>query len=201
MRDTTAFTDQDNWAGGHYELAIELGDTSDERLQRALTAVWRAARIEGCYRSLDHEPAAQPEIPCTVASLAEFGHLRGTVELHTGHRVVCGAFGGRYDEGQDWLDFYLPTGALARTDRRVGGFPFGPDSGTPSLLWRRGLDDWLAEIGTAVYQEVDFRLAVIGFEIDAAIDARSLEGKVPDERWEAYLLPTDGQLQYTPANR
>src|SRR5688500_16091987 len=35
MSDPMLYTDEENWSGGLYELAIELGETNDQRLQRA----------------------------------------------------------------------------------------------------------------------------------------------------------------------
>jgi len=68
------------------------------------------------------EPADQDEVPCTVASLEEFGHLRGTVVLPGGHRVVCGVFATLLDDGGQWLTFYLPTEALTEADERREGY-------------------------------------------------------------------------------
>jgi len=199
VHDPAAFTDDANWTGGFYELAIEIGDTSDERLQLALSALWRAAGIEGCYRSRDREPGEQDEIACTVASLTEFGHLQGTVRLPSGQRVVCGCVAVREDHGPDWLDFYLPIEALGRVDHRIGGFPFDQNSGQASLVWRRPLDDWLAAIGTDIFREVDFQLGLIGFETSGNNHSRQLNGTVPEQRWEGYLIPADGTLRYEPA--
>jgi hypothetical protein len=42
--------------------------------------------------------------------------------------------------------------ALGRIDPRVGGNPFGDFD--ESLQWRRALDDWLAELGRHVYENV-----------------------------------------------
>ena len=201
VHDPAMFTDDANWTGGFYELALEVGDASDERLQLALSALWRAAGIEGCYRFLDREPGEQDEIACTVASLTESGHLRGTVRLPSGHRIVCGCVAFRGDGDPDWLDFYLPLEALCRVDQRIGGFPFDQDSGRESLAWRRPLDDWLAVIGTDIFHDVGFRLGLIGFEIAGDTQALPLDGAAPEQRWAGYLLPAGGTLRYEPANR
>ena len=79
MADPTAFTDPDNWAGGFYELSLELGERSDERLDRALSVLWREAGIVGCYGERDREPADQVTVPITAASLQRFGQLYGRV--------------------------------------------------------------------------------------------------------------------------
>ncbi|WP_371589738.1 hypothetical protein [Streptomyces virginiae] len=201
MHDPASFTDDENWSGGFYELAIEIGDRSDELLQLGLSALWRAAAIDGCYGRRDREPGEQDDVACTVSSLAEFGHLRGTVTLPSGRRVVCGCLAIREDDGTDWLAFYLPVGALSRVDAKIGGFPFGQDGGTVSLEWRRTLDNWLAVVGADIFQEVPFRLGLIGFELSGETCAEQLDGHAPEERWEGYLLPAGGRLRFDPANR
>lgn len=199
--DPIAFTDDENWHGGFYELAIELGDCDDERLQAALSALWQAADITGCYASRDREPRDQQQIVCTTASLATTGHLRGTVRLPDGNRVVCGVVAVREDQGPDWLDFYLPLGALTRVEPRVGAFPFDNNSGTASLAWRRPLDDWLAHVAEAVYDRVAFQLALVGFEMSGHTYAAQLNGTAPQKRWAGYLIPIAGKLHYSLANQ
>ena len=100
-----------------------------------------------------------------AAALCEHGHLRGSLALPSGARVVCGGFLSRYED-LDTLELYLPLGALARVDRRIGGYPFDEHSGVASLTWRAGLDRWLADVATAVHADVPFQRALIGFEID-----------------------------------
>jgi hypothetical protein len=206
VTDPAAFTIADNWHGGFYELAIEFGDTNDERLGRALAALWRAADIRGCYGSREREPHEMATVPCTVESLDTFGHLRGLVELPNGIPMVCGAVAVREDEGPDWLDFYLPTGALGRADRRVNAFPFGEDGGSSSLEWRRPIDDWLARIATTdrtqeVYASVDFQLGLIGFEVSGDTYAKDLNSDPAPPRSIGYLIPDTNSPRYLPATR
>ncbi len=138
MRDPASFTDDENWHGGFDELAVELGDTDDQQLQLALTALWKAAGIDGCYGRRDREPGEQREVARTVASLAEFGHLRGTVLLPNGHRVVCGCFAVREDDGPDWLDFpRRPPGRLPPPRhplRREKAEPPGPPGDSADVV-------------------------------------------------------------------
>ncbi|NUT45836.1 MAG: hypothetical protein HOV94_00755 [Saccharothrix sp.] len=181
-----------------------MGDRDDDRLQRALTALWRAAAVTGCHGGTDREPADQVAVPVTVASLKEFGRLRGVVRTPTAGSVVCGCFATRIEDAdgepeEDWLTLYVPLGALSRADSRVGGFPFGPEGGPSSLEWRAPLDTWLAGVAAEVFEEVDFRLGLVGFEVDHTT-AAELGGVVPAQRWSGYLLPADGRLDYTPAN-
>ena len=195
-----SFVDDDNWRGGFYELSIEIGETSDERLERTLGSLWRAAGIRGCYGSREREIDAQSVISCTVESLDRFGQLRGVVDLPGGGRVVCGAVAVREDAGADWLDFFLPMGALAGAERRVGGFPFGDDGGVASMVWRRPIDVWLAEVGGRVHTTVDYRLGVIGFEASGQVRSEQV-GSVALMPEFGYLLPQSGGIRYVPATR
>jgi hypothetical protein len=195
-----AFTTTDNWAGGGYELAIEVGQPSDERLGRALGALWHAARIRGCYASREHEPHDLDPVPCTVESLERFGHLRGQVAIPGGEVVVCGAAAVREEYGSDWLDFYLPIGALSRVDPRVGAFPFADDA-DQGMAWRQPIDEWLAGIGTQVYAAVDYRLGLIGWEASGQVYAKDLDRDRPPPQGFGYLHPGDGELRYLPATR
>ncbi len=98
--------------------------------------------------------------------------------------------------GPDWLVLYVPLGALARIDVRVGGFPFGDESGAASLSWRRPLDAWLAEVGTRIYSEVPFELALVGLESLGEIHADELQVGIPKVRMHGILTPMNGKLRY-----
>jgi hypothetical protein len=184
-----------NWFGGFYELSIELKPRNDERLAKALLAIWQVAGVAGCYApspAASVEPNHVSHLPVALGpgSLADHGHLRGVVGLPSGVQVVCGAVAIRLDEGVDWLAFYVPLGALVEIDRRIGGFPFGDDAGPESLEWRHPLDAWLADMGMRLASEVPFDLALIGFETYAA-----------PEDFVARLVRDDGVLRYLPAKR
>jgi hypothetical protein len=84
-------------------------------------------------------------------------------------------------------------GALARVDRRIGGYPFDQRSGVESLTWRAPLDRWLADVAVAVHADVPFQRALIGFEIDEDADITA------DQRWAAVLLPDPEGMDYRPA--
>jgi hypothetical protein len=198
VSDPAAIEDSDNWSGGFYELALELRPRDDARLQAALEVLERVNRADGYFAA--HDISAERQ-RLTVDGLTQFGHLRGVATLPNKTRSVCGVFVCREDDGPDWLVFYLPLGALCRVDRRIGGFPFGPDDGPGSLVWREPLDDWLVEIGRAVFQQVPFELGLVGFETSGEAYARDLAAGPPAERWSGFLLPNGDGLSYSPANR
>lgn len=201
--DASDLHDDALWLGGAYELAMEVGERDDARLDAALTALWAAAGVTGC-QGVDGvsvgrgAPAAWVDTPCTVASLQRHGRLAGLVTLPRRRSVVCGARAVRQTSGTDWLVFFIPVGALDLAEPRSAAFPF---RGGDSLLWRRPLDRWLAGIGAQVHAQVPLRLALIGPEVAGLTTARSLGGQPPAERWAAYLIPSDSGLEYHRADR
>ncbi|WP_444963872.1 hypothetical protein [Nocardiopsis sp. M1B1] len=193
MTSPAAFRDQSNWSGGYYELAIEVGSSDDARVQAVLSALWSAADVHGCFGRTDREPGEQDPVPCTVGSLAEFGHLRGQVRLPTGQPVVCGCVAIRGGgESDDWLDFYVPVGALDKAGLSYwDGRPFFRSD---------VMDAWLAAIGTETFESAPFSLGVIGFDVSGCTDSSTLAGKLPQTRGIGYLLPRGGVLHYGAAN-
>lgn len=193
MTSPAAFRDQTNWSGGFYELAIEVGSSDDDHLQAVLGALWSAADVQGCFGQTDREPDEQVAVPCTVGTLNELGHLHGQVRLPTEQLVVCGCVAIRGgDEGGDWLDFYIPVGALENAGIAYwDGQPF---------FRSNVMDDWLAAIGTGAFEHAPFSLGVIGFEVSGCTDASTLAGKLPQTRDIGYLLPQGDALHYGAAN-
>ncbi len=200
LPDPSDLNDAENWNGGFYELVFELGPTDDSRLERALLALWLEAPVVGCFAAVTQQPALHNPVPLTLASLTANGDLRGVVRLPDQHDMVCGVDAVRFENGADWLSFYLPLGALTRTDPAIGGYPFGDDSGERALIWRRPIDDWLAEVAAHVFEEVPFRLGLVGMEAMGEIDRVDLADGVPERRHDGILIPTGSALNYHPAN-
>ena len=130
---------EENWHGGFYELGLQLGPRDDDRLETALTALWTAAGVSGCYAPT-YNPLRHAPADLSLESLEGHGHLRGIVRLPSGDEVVCGSVAIRFDDGDDWIELYLPLGALGSTDERIGPFPFGEPGGPVSLAWRLPID-------------------------------------------------------------
>lgn len=186
MEDPSDIDDYSNWIGSFYELAIQLGPRDDTRLERSLAAIWRLANATGPFVRPDDGPSRS-------ASLTAEGHsqaLHGVVRLPSGADIVCGALPIRED-GPDLLIFYVPEGAL----ERVAGFMPGEDPA--SLVWRRPLDQWLADLAIRAYPEAHFELAVIGWEASAFLDEESAASKKSlAARHGAYVIPLDGVPHY-----
>ncbi|TDD65343.1 hypothetical protein E1262_25575 [Jiangella aurantiaca] len=196
--DASDLRDDTLWLGGAYELAVELGERDDVRLEAALTTLWAVADVAGCHAADRDDTGTWTEAPLTAVALQRHGRLAGLVTLPRRRTVVCGVRAVRQVSGTDWLVFFIPVGALDLAEPRSAAFPF---RGGDSLLWRRPLDRWLAGIGARVYEAVPFRLALIGPEVAGLTTARSLGGQPPVERWAAYLIPSDAGLEYHPADR
>ncbi len=192
MGNPASFRDQSNWGDG-YELAIETGSTGDAELQALLSAVWSAAEVRGCFGRSDVEPEEQDEVPCTVASLAEYGHLRGLVRLPTGQLAACGCTAVRGgDDSSDWLDFYVSTGVLTKAGISYwDGRPFFRSA---------VVDDWLADIAVKAFAQAPFSMGIVGWMVSGTADAAMLADGMPQVRGGGLLLPRDGVLHYGPAN-
>jgi hypothetical protein len=185
-------SDRDAWTGGFYELAMQLGESDDVRLQAALGVLAGAAGIAGPWH-VQWQPGRIRRVSWTVADLEE-GLLRGQIRLPDGEPMICAVAGVREDHGDDWLDLCIPLEALCRSDARIGGFPFAPDGGT-SLAWRQPIDDWLARLAGEVRQETAFRLAAIGFEVSGEVRAEELASELEARPYA--LVLADGT--YLPA--
>jgi hypothetical protein len=201
--DTASFTRAENWLGSFYELALQLGPRhapdADAKLLQALATLWQDPNLDGCYRDGRIEPDEQARVEPVPRNLDEPGHLYGRARLPTHAWVVCGTWVSRQPtaDGVDWLGFYLPTGALAEADERVGAFPF-PET-LSSRSWRERLDEWLAAIALTVYEVAKFEVGLIGEEASASGEPRY--GTPPSERRCGYVIPTADSARYLPANR
>ena len=177
-----------NWTGGWYELAIELGQRDDERLGHGLTMLWNLAGIQDCKALVSRDPYRLVDAPLTTASLEQH-QLLGAVRVPSSHKVVCAITAVRGDNGPDWLDFGLPLGALAWTDERIGGFPFDPDGGPASLAWRSPIDDWMSSIALNILHTLGLALALIGFEVLGQLRSEEVANQVPEPRHFGIVLP------------
>jgi hypothetical protein len=195
----SVFTRQDVWLGSFYELAIEVGDRSDDRLHAACVALWSHGSLEGPYGDKTREPGEQPPVsPGLVVpdDMGDVSHLYGVATLPDGNRLACGCVALCEEDSRiDWLDLYIPLGALDT----VYDYDYGDRASWRA--WAAPLDDWFADIGRTVYDAVPFRLALVGEEVSGMRYASqvAVEG-IPDERNTPLLFPdNDGALKWYPA--
>jgi len=205
------FTAEETWRGGHYEIEIELGVPSDERLRRALQRIWSHPSVKGACFSRDQEPQAQVRVNLNEHTLE--GHLYGLATLPNGASAACGTYVCRLqgEDGalaRDFLSFYVPMGAIANAygiepsrARENQDPPLNTKGGAPtSSTWRPPLDQWLVEIGRSVFETVEFDLALVGWEVDfPRVSAESVKREgMPRERCDGYLWRNSSGLQWYP---
>jgi hypothetical protein len=198
---TLYFTKPHTWDGGYYELALVLGQPSDERLSVALATLWSQPQLDGCYLERGIEPNEQPRVPPSHEILLSGRFLYGIAQLPNNSRIACSTSLVREDEGEDWLYFILPVGALAQA-YDVGAYPF--DEGRRSHAeWQKPLDDWLAKMGQAVFSVVQYRVGLIDHEIYSLLHSVHQFGtnRLPEERYYGYLWPSAGKVEYFPRNK
>ena len=138
--DPTDASVDDNWSGGHYELAIRLGVApDDDRVAAAAEALWKAAALGEARPRHGGEPIAV-NVPTlvtggvsTVADIPGLGRTLGLVLVI--REATHDDSGEPTGYGNDWLDLCLPLGALSELDERVGAYPFEPDTAS-SRAWR-----------------------------------------------------------------
>lgn len=200
------FLVDENWHGGYYELAIDLGKRSaadaDGRLTNALRAVWSDDRLDGCYLDRWASQAGQRRVSPFLTDDGQGHVLYGTACIPAEHVIVCATHVVREEFGEelhDWLTLGLPTGALGRVDQRIGGYPFEEED--DSLAWRRAIDEWFAQIAQRVLEVAPFRVALIGFEVSGDPAAEAFEAGVPDERRLGYLIPGAWGVDFLAATR
>ena len=127
------------------------------------------------------------------------GHLYGIATLPNGKRVACGTCPVRLDDGSDWLDLYIPLGALGKA-HPIGPYLFNEDEAS-CKGWQVPLDNWLVELGKLVFSVVPFKLGLIGWEVSGHTYAREiLEKGIPEQRYVGYLWPHEGELEWHPPN-
>lgn len=204
MPDPTDFLDDENWHGGYYELAIDLGEwtesESDARVDAALKSLWSEPTLEGCYLDRWHSRSEQPRVSAVPIDVQEPVPLYGVATLPDGRRVVCVSHVIRETvvdvTPHDWLDLCLPMGALERVDDRIGGYPFGEDR---SLDWREPIDAWFFRIASNVFEAAGLPVALMGFEVSGDPAADDPKASSLDERPIAFARPTPEGLKFLPA--
>lgn len=164
------WSDPENHIGGFYELEINLGPASEDRMSLAVEPLWAAAalgrsvRRDGVNEWLDAEPSLNVLLD---------GSLSGAVEILGLGRTLWRVLAFReslFDDdgeligyGEEALILGLPLGALGRLDPRVGAYPFGDVSN--SEAWRAPIEAWFRGIIETLARSIVFEYALSGFEI------------------------------------
>jgi hypothetical protein len=191
------------WAGGFWELAVQLGPRSDERLRKAAEAIWAYPLIEGCYMDRDIDPEGQQRLSLSEAALTQLQsgfHIYGVAHFPDNLRLVCGSISIREDEsGIDWLDFYIPQGAVEATDE-LPMYDFTTGNYWPQT--HQILETWLAELGRYLFAHVPFKLGLVGHEASGEDYAENIvRNGIPASRYYGYLWPEEHGLAFYPSTK
>ena len=200
------FTKRDAWAGGDYELGLELGPRSDSRLCKAIMALWNHPTLEGCYLAPFREPSKQPRLIPGDHPDVLIKHLSGEItlllgvgrapEIGRGKAFACCSSVLRLEDGVDWIYLGVPLGSLPY---RTRGYPMAEGS---DLSWCKTVSEWLKSIAESVFEPIGFRLGMVGWELNGLEDsAEQIERDgIPKQRYCDYLWPSGGKLSWHPNN-
>jgi hypothetical protein len=188
------FTRPDAWTGGSYELALEYGRMSPDALARVVAHLWSHPTLEGCYLDHSREPTGQRRV--SPAEVDPGLCLRGLATLPNGDVTTCLSSVVAEPEAT-WVYFGSPMGALGHS-YPVGAYPF--DDGLP-LDWRNPLDGWLLDMASFAFAVHPFRLGLVGWVDPLNTSAAEVASSgAPDPRWEGYIVPSGGALEWYPPN-
>jgi hypothetical protein len=195
--------DEDAWLGGFYELSMELGARSDERLLAAAEALWSHPALEGPYAERNVARDRQERVG-VERLLVDGEHVYGVATLPGDVKTPAGSLAFRDDPGAtDNLSLYLPLGGLSEAGLDTDSYPW--DEETSAHAWIGPLEEWLVEVAKWVFARVPFEFAAVGFEVNpdpAAVERWRTEGlPPPDEQPYGILWPAGQRLDWHPLPR
>lgn len=197
VQDELAFTSEDAWSGGAFEVLFYFDGASSAAPDLALKVLWNLPTLVGCWHDRDVEPTEPERVAPGSVECESAQKLYGIVTLPGRMRVACSSWHFR-DENGSWLYFGIPMGSLGRAFP-VGAYPF--DDGTPTD-WILPMSEWLQEIAASVFAEVRFAAGAIGWLSDNDLDCvlAATEGVIPSQRWIGILKREGESLKWYPPN-
>lgn len=170
VSDPADWSDPENHIGGFYELEINLGPASEDRMSLAVEPLWAAAALGRSVRSdgvggwVDAEPSLNVLLDGSLSGAVEIPGLGRTLWRVLAFREsLFDDEGELIGYGEEALILGLPLGALGRLDPRVGPYPFGDVSDSDS--WRAPIEAWFRGIIETLVRSIDFEHALSGFEV------------------------------------
>ncbi|WP_430509866.1 hypothetical protein [Gottfriedia solisilvae] len=189
MLEISTYQDKDSWAGGYYELAIELhpdGDT--KRLINALEILCGLDEVNELYESeLDYK------VKATVVpnSIDEESSCRLYTTINLPDNTIIGAviIILRIEGEADLISLSIPIGMLGRI------YPI--DYGTEFSInykfndWQKSFDEFLISIAEKLYILEPFNLGTIGWEVLAEINQSEITASEIETAKTPILIPSD----------
>lgn len=176
----------DEWrCGSYYELAIELGPHSDERLLAALRAVLAMPEMEVARTSESEVVDGESIERDFMAS----GHVYGETTV-AGRRVPWGICSVREEPEPDWFDVYFPLTSLPAEWGITEMYTPEPNPN------ERALDALLLDVAAKVFEAAPFQLGLIGGEVSGYAYASEFDEEPPKPGpGLIYLWRTGGELR------
>ncbi len=181
-----AFTIPENWWGGFYELALELGPSENNSfIYEVISFLWGQEKIVGPFDNNDIDIAKQNLIENPKP---EERHYYGILNLSDTIILGCGTYVVKEENGSDWILLYVP-GNMAF--KYLGGKTRNSD------LFKQDLEillHFFQEIAVKIYRQCGFKLGLIGYEVSGELYADTLtEGDLKDF-FAGILLPTNHKI-------
>jgi hypothetical protein len=149
--------DSESWSGSYYELSMAYASESlkREHYLRIMQYLWDDPSLLGVVRSPEQFGLQWETIEAPF--LREGEHFYGCIRLSDGQIVGCGSLYIAL-EGMIWFTLYIP---LAMLDQIL---PVHYPVTREENPWMTRIDKLLVTIGTRIYREHPFMLAVMGEE-------------------------------------
>ncbi len=161
MARSVSFLTPGAWAGGSWELAVDLGRRSRRAATATVRWIWSRNEFDGPYATNQMAAEDQVRVISDRSHGEHLSQLYGLVDVPTFGRLVCSTTVFR-EPDEDWLLLGIPIGALGILDDRVGGYPFDADP-DDEPEWALPIDNWMAAVALDLMEVIPFRRANIGF--------------------------------------
>ncbi len=180
---------------------MELGPRSDAKLQAATITLWEHDSLEGCFSQMNIEPSDQSVISSDQSEECLGETLFGIASTPNGHKIPCSSSAARFDPldskpATDWLYFGLPIGGLEIAYQSDVDVFYGIGSNKSFVE----VNDWLRDVGFHVFSGAPFQFGMIGWEVPLLGESAKwiAENGIPETPTNSLLVPSDGELQWTP---
>lgn len=149
-----------SWLGSYYELSMAYKSETlkREHCLRIMQCLWNDPSLLGVVRSPEQFGLQWVSIDDPL--LPQGQHYYGCIRLSAGQVVGCGSLY-TASEGLIWFILYVPMGMLDQI------LPIHYPVTRETNPWMTRVDKFLGTIGTRIYREHPFMLAVMGEEATA----------------------------------
>jgi len=189
LLEISTYQDKDSWAGGYYELAIELhpyGDT--KRLLNTMEILCGFDEVNELYESeLDYKENATV-VPNSIDEESSY-RLYTTINLPDNTIIGAVIIILRIKGESDWISLSIPIGMLDR----IYPINYGTEFSISYRFndWQMSFDEFLLSIAEKLYILEPFNLGTIGWEVLADINQSEVTAFEVETAKTPFLIPSD----------